>query len=221
MNAKNRVAVLLSGNGSNLQAFLDQQPGYSYDIVCVISNRPDAYGLNRARAANIPAIALDHKAAPSREAFDVALIEHIDPFEPDWVVLAGYMRILSSDFVAHYGQRLINIHPSLLPDYKGLHTHQRVLDDGRDKHGASVHFVTEELDNGAIIVQASLTIEANDTEASLCQRVQAMEHRIYPMAVDLLTSGRLTFANDQLRLDSHPLDQKGYQVNEQQLLASP
>ncbi|WP_330927319.1 phosphoribosylglycinamide formyltransferase [Candidatus Sororendozoicomonas aggregata] len=221
MNAKNRVAVLLSGNGSNLQAMLDQQPDYSYDIVCVISNRPDAFGLERAKAANIPAIALDHKAAPSRQVFEDTLIAHIERFAPDWIILAGYMRILSADFVARFARRLINIHPSLLPDYKGLRTHQRVLGDGQKKHGASVHFVTAELDSGAIIVQASLMIEVNDTETSLCQRVQAMEHKIYPMAVDFLTSGRLTFLGDQLWLDSDPLDQKGYQVNEQQLLASP
>jgi phosphoribosylglycinamide formyltransferase-1 len=156
----------------------------------VISNRADAYGLQRARDAGIDTRSLDHKAFDGREAFDAALIELIDGFNPKLVVLAGFMRILSADFVRHYQGRLLNIHPSLLPKYKGLHTHQRALEAGDAEHGCSVHFVTEELDGGPLVVQAVIPVELHDTPQTLAQRVHVQEHLIYPMAVRWFAEGR-------------------------------
>ncbi|MCF8997975.1 phosphoribosylglycinamide formyltransferase, partial [Pseudomonas carnis] len=175
------VVVLLSGTGSNLQALIDStRTGNSpVRIAAVISNRSDAYGLQRARDAGIDTRALDHKAFDGREAFDSALIELIDAFNPKLVVLAGFMRILSADFVRHYEGRLLNIHPSLLPKYKGMHTHQRALDAGDREHGCSVHFVTEELDGGPLVVQAVVPVESGDSAQTLAQRVHTQEHRIY------------------------------------------
>ena len=218
MKAKNRVVVLLSGNGSNLQALIDQQPNYSYTLVGVVSNNPNAFGLKRAEQAQLPVVALDNKAYPSRDAFEQQLIQHIDKFEPDLIVLAGFMRILSAPFVQHYPNQLINIHPSLLPDYKGLHTHKRVLEDQQTRHGTTIHFVNEALDDGAIIMQASMAIKPHDTEQSLLIRVQKIEHCIYPMAIDFITSGRLTHNNGRLSLDDILLDYSGYQLKEQQLI---
>ena len=217
MNNSKRVVVLLSGNGSNLQAMIDQQPIFSYELVAVLSNRPDAYGLERAKTHNIPTATLDHTTFPQRETFDQQLINEIDQFQPDLVVLAGYMRILSTAFVEHYQNRMINIHPSLLPDYKGMHTYRRVLEDGQTHHGTTVHYVTPELDSGAQLLQASLEITSADTEDSLRQRVQAMEHKIYPLAVHLITSGRLTKQDSVAYLDNKPLNPKGYQLKEHAL----
>lgn len=217
MNNNKRVVVLLSGNGSNLQAMIDQTPAYSYELVAVISNRPEAQGLERARQHHIPAVALDHTNFPDRETFDRQLMQEIDAFEPDLVVLAGYMRILSTAFVHHYEHRLINIHPSLLPDYKGMHTYRRVLEDRQTQHGTTVHYVTPELDSGAQLLQASLNIDPADTEESLRRRVQAMEHRIYPLAVHLITSGRLTREGSVTYLDNKPISPQGYQLREHAL----
>ena len=155
------VVVLISGSGSNLQALIDSivQDGNPARIAAVICNRADAYGLVRAQNAGIPTRVLDHKQFDGREAFDAALIEAIDGFDPQLVVLAGFMRILTGDFVRHYEGRLLNIHPSLLPKYKGLHTHQRALEAGDREHGCSVHFVTEELDGGPLVVQAVVPVE--------------------------------------------------------------
>ena len=190
------VVVLLSGTGSNLQALIDSDDvkASPATIRAVISNRADAYGLQRAKDAGIATRVLDHKAFEGREAFDAALIQVIDEFKPQLVVLAGFMRILSADFVRHYQGRLLNIHPSLLPKYKGLHTHQRALEAGDREHGCSVHFVTEELDGGPLVVQAVIPVESDDSPSSLAQRVHAQEHRIYPLAVRW-------FAEDRLRLD--------------------
>ncbi len=217
MNPANRVVVLLSGNGSNLQAIIDQQHKYNYQLVGVLSNNPDAYGLERARQHNINSIAIDHKAFANRDAFDQQLIEKIDQLEPDLVVLAGYMRILSEHFVAHYANRLINIHPSLLPAYKGMHTYRRVLEDQQSLHGTTVHFVTPELDSGTPFIQASLQITPADTEQSLRQRVQAMEHQIYPLAIHLITVGRLTLRDSVAYLDNKPLTSNGYPLKEHAL----
>ena len=182
------VVVLLSGTGSNLQALIDSDDvkASPANIRAVISNRADAYGLQRAKDAGIDTRVLDHKAFEGREAFDAALIEVIDEFKPQLVVLAGFMRILSADFVRHYQGRLLNIHPSLLPKYKGMHTHQRALDAGDSEHGCSVHFVTEELDGGPLVVQAVIPVESEDTPSSLAQRVHTQEHLIYPRAVAAL-----------------------------------
>lgn len=217
MSEKKRVVVLLSGNGSNLQALLDQESNYSYDIVGVVSNVPEAYGLERARQHKIAALGLDYKVFSSRSAFDKRLVEEVNRFEPDLVVLAGYMKILSPEFVDRFSGRLINIHPSLLPDYKGLGTYRRALSDKKPKHGCTVHFVTPELDSGAHIIQAALNIEPTDNEESLKRRVQVMEHQIYPLAVHLFTSGRLQLKEDKVFLDNNPIDPLGYQLQENAL----
>ena len=214
MSDTKRVVVLLSGNGSNLQALLDQQSQYSYQIIGVISNRPDAYGLERARQHRVVAIPLDHKIFSSREAFDRRLQEEVERFDPDLIVLAGYMRILSPDFVHRFCDRLINIHPSLLPLYRGLDTYRRVLEDQRPVHGTTIHYVTSELDSGAHIIQAELAITSADNEESLRHRNQAMEYRIYPRAVDLIASGRITLKEQKVWFDNRPLNPEGYLVKE-------
>ncbi|MBC3240392.1 phosphoribosylglycinamide formyltransferase [Pseudomonas lurida] len=208
------VVVLLSGTGSNLQALIDstRTGDNPVRIAAVISNRSDAYGLQRARDAGIDTRSLDHKAFDGREAFDSALIELIDAFKPQLVVLAGFMRILSADFVRHYEGRLLNIHPSLLPKYKGMHTHQRALDAGDSEHGCSVHFVTEELDGGPLVVQAVVPVESDDSAQSLAQRVHAQEHRIYPLAVRWFAEGRLILGDQGALLDGQLLAASGHLI---------
>ncbi|MDO9521631.1 MAG: phosphoribosylglycinamide formyltransferase [Pseudohongiella sp.] len=208
-----RVVVLISGNGSNLQALIDY-PARNYDICCVISNRPEAFGLERATKAGIKAAVLDHKNFESRESFDQTLMQLIDSHQPDLIVLAGFMRILSSGFVQHYTGRLLNIHPSLLPLYKGTNTHQRVLDAGDKEHGVSVHFVTEELDGGPVILQAVVPVIAGDTKDSLAARVAIQEHRIYPEAVTWFAQGRLDIAANGVCLDGKLLPAHGIQINQ-------
>ncbi|NCE91380.1 phosphoribosylglycinamide formyltransferase [Pseudomonas sp. L13] len=208
------VVVLLSGTGSNLQALIEStRTGDSpVRIAAVISNRSDAYGLQRARDAGIDTRSLDHKAFDGREAFDSALIELIDAFNPKLVVLAGFMRILSADFVRHYEGRLLNIHPSLLPKYKGMHTHQRALDAGDSEHGCSVHFVTEELDGGPLVVQAVVPVESGDSAQTLAQRVHTQEHRIYPLAVRWFAEGRLILGDQGALLDGQLLAASGHLI---------
>ena len=208
------VVVLLSGTGSNLQALIDStRTGDSpVRIAAVISNRSDAYGLQRAREAGIATRTLDHKAFEGREAFDSALVELIDAFNPKLVVLAGFMRILSADFVRHYDGRLLNIHPSLLPKYKGMHTHQRALDAGDSEHGCSVHFVTEELDGGPLVVQAVVPVESDDSAQTLAQRVHTQEHRIYPLAVRWFAEGRLILGKQGALLDGQLLAASGHLI---------
>ena len=208
------VVVLLSGTGSNLQALIDScaikdSPAR---IRAVISNRADAYGLQRAKDAGIDTRVLDHTAFEGREAFDAALIEVIDTFNPQLVVLAGFMRILSAGFVRHYQGRLLNIHPSLLPKYKGLHTHQRALQAGDSEHGCSVHFVTEELDGGPLVVQAIIAVESDDSPQSLAQRVHAQEHQIYPLAVRWFAEGRLSLDEQGALLDGQLLAASGHLI---------
>ena len=217
MSPKKRVVVLLSGDGSNLQALLDQSSNYQYEVVGVISNVPGAYGLERARQHKVAALELDHKIFSSRTAFDQRLVVEVNRFEPELVVLAGYMRILSPEFVEQFAGRLINIHPSLLPEYKGLGTYRRVLADNKSKHGCTVHFVTPELDSGAQILQASLDVSPDDNEESLKRRVQMMEHQIYPLAVHLITSGRVRLQKNVALLDQQLLDPLGYQLREDAL----
>ncbi|SDG69887.1 phosphoribosylglycinamide formyltransferase-1 [Pseudomonas benzenivorans] len=208
------VVVLISGSGSNLQALIDRSTAGDSPvrIRAVISNRADAYGLERARAAGIDTRVLDHKTFAGREAFDAALIEAIDAFAPQLVVLAGFMRILSPDFVRHYAGRLLNIHPSLLPKYKGLHTHQRALEAGDAEHGCSVHFVTEELDGGPLVVQAVIPVQAGDSLDSLAQRVHQQEHLIYPLAVRWFAEGRLRLGAQGAMLDGQPLPSTGHLI---------
>lgn len=206
-----RLVILISGSGSNLQSFIDSaaRGELPADIVCVISNRADAFGLERARRANIATAVLDHKTFASREDFDAALQQRIDAYAPDLVILAGFMRILTEGFVRHYHGRLLNIHPSLLPKYPGLHTHQRALDAGDSEAGATVHFVTEELDGGSAIIQARVPIMPGDDAATLAQRVLQREHIIYPLAARWFAEGRLRLRNHRAELDGQPLPASG------------
>ncbi|MEO6975621.1 MAG: phosphoribosylglycinamide formyltransferase [Gallionella sp.] len=179
-----KLVILISGRGSNLQALLEAK--LPCRIAAVISNRADAEGLDIAKAHGIPVAVVEHRNYESRESFDTALSQTIDAFEPDIVVLAGFMRILSPGFVTRYHGRLINIHPSLLPAYGGLNTHARALHDGVRIHGCTVHFVTPDLDHGPIIIQAAVPVLHDDTEQTLAARVLNVEHRIYPQAISWL-----------------------------------
>ena len=201
------LVVLISGNGSNLQAVIDAttQDRIPARIVAVISNRADAYGLERAQQAGIATAVLDNKDHPSREEYDQALQQLIDNYEPDLLVLAGFMRILTPGFVQHYHGRMLNIHPSLLPRHRGLHTHRSVLESGDTEHGASVHFVTAELDSGPVVLQATIPVHASDTESELAARVLEQEHRIYPVAIGWFAQGRLKYEQDCVTLDDKPL----------------
>ncbi|MEW5838638.1 MAG: phosphoribosylglycinamide formyltransferase [Pseudomonadota bacterium] len=184
-----RIVVLISGHGSNLQALMDaERRGELGDgqIKAVLSNRADAYGLQRARQAGIAAEALSHKDFPSREAFDHALMQRIDHYDPDLIVLAGFMRILTPGFVQHYAGKMLNIHPSLLPKYPGMHTHARALEAGDREHGATVHLVTEGVDEGPIILQGRVEITPGDSVESLQHKVHALEHQLYPRAVRMM-----------------------------------
>lgn len=202
-----KLIILISGNGSNLQAIIDniQQGKLPVHLQAVISDRPGAYGLTRAQNANISIHTIDYKQYSDRKAFDKALMQQIDAYQPDLIVLAGFMRILTPEFVQHYLGKLINIHPSLLPKYQGLHTHRRVLEARETEHGASVHYVTPELDSGPIILQARIPVLSSDTEDSLKQRVHRAEHRIYPEAIARIASGQVTFRNDQVYYQDHPI----------------
>jgi phosphoribosylglycinamide formyltransferase-1 len=201
------MVVLLSGNGSNLQAIIDAiNAGLPAEVRAVISNRAEAFGLERARRAAIPDVFLDPRRYPDRASYDAALRETVDAFAPKLVVLAGFMRILSADFVRHYEGRLINIHPSLLPKFRGLDTHARCLAAGETEHGATVHFVSPELDAGAPIIQARVKVRPDDTPETLAARVLEEEHRIYPLAIRWFTEGRLSVEQGQCRLDGRPVE---------------
>ena len=206
-----RIVVLISGGGSNLQSLLDQcQAGtLEADIVAVISNRPNAFGLSRARQAGVKALTLDHTGYADRAAFDAALAELIEAQQPDLIVLAGFMRILTDEFVRRFPGKMINIHPSLLPRYPGLHTHQRALDAGDAKAGATVHFVTAELDGGPPIAQVEVPISDQDDADSLARKVLVQEHRLYPAVVDWFVKGRLRLDGNQALLDDQPLPKGG------------
>ncbi|MBB1488041.1 phosphoribosylglycinamide formyltransferase [Oceanospirillum sediminis] len=197
------IVVLISGSGSNLQAIIDSVkagdiPG---QISAVISNKENAYGLQRAEQADIPTRVLDHTEFANREIFDANMIRLIDEYQPDLVVLSGFMRILTADFVRRYAGKLINIHPSLLPKYQGLHTHKRAIEAGDSTHGASVHFVTEELDGGPVFIQASVPVEQDDTPETLAARVLVQEHKIYPIAVKWFMEGRIQLQDNIPHLD--------------------
>ena len=204
-----RIVVLISGSGSNLQALIDASERGDIDgrIVAVLSNRPGVKGLERASAHNIPAITIDHTGYPDRESFDQALAQKIDAYEPDLIVLAGFMRILTDEFVERYGGRMLNIHPSLLPNFQGLNTHQRAIDAGVSEHGVSVHFVTPELDGGPVVRRASVPVLPNDSADTLAARVLKQEHRIYPEAVGLFAAGRLKLQDNVAQLDGQPIAQ--------------
>lgn len=210
------IVVLISGNGSNLQAIIDacQQKKIDGNVCAVFSNKADAFGLERAKKACIPAHVLCHRQFASREAFDLALMQRTDTCEPDLIVLAGYMRILSPAFVAHYQGRILNIHPSLLPKYPGLHTHRQALENGDKEHGTSIHFVTETLDGGPVILQAKVPVFAGDNEAIVAARVQSQEHAIYPLAIGWFTAGRLAMRDNHAWLDGQQLPSQGYASEE-------
>lgn len=197
------VVVLISGNGSNLQALIDtfNRDNAPARICAVISNRPQAYGLERAQQAGIPTHVVDHQRYRDRPGFEQALQAVIDDYHPGLVVLAGFMRILTERFVNHYLGRMVNIHPSLLPNFQGLDTHQRALDSGLAQHGASVHFVTPELDGGPVIMRAHVTIHPDDDAPTLAARVLREEHRIYPEVVRLFAEGRVKLDDNQALLD--------------------
>lgn len=207
-----RIVVLVSGEGSNLQALIDAcQQGRIYaQLSAVFSNKASAFGLERAQSAGIPAHALDVKSYADRAAFDAALADAIDVYNPDLVVLAGYMRILSADFVQRFAGRMLNIHPSLLPKYPGLHTHRQAIENQDEAHGTSVHFVTEQLDGGPVILQARVPVFSDDTEQDLIERVQTQEHSIYPLVISWFVDGRLQLKNGQAFLDGNPLPEQGY-----------
>lgn len=205
------IVVLISGSGSNLQAILDATANDQHcRVVGVLSNKESAFGIERAKKAGIETAVIDHTRFESRLAFDRALIDKIDAWQADLVVLAGFMRILTDEFVQHFNGRLLNIHPSLLPKYKGTNTHQRALDAGDTEHGCTVHFVSEELDGGAAIIQAATRIEQGDTVDSLINKVHKLEHEIYPIAVSWFASERITLENNRVYLDGSPLAETGY-----------
>lgn len=208
----NRIVVLISGNGSNLQSLLDQAAAgrLNGSVVAVISNKADAYGLERARAAGVATAVLPGKDYAERERFDTDLMALIDSHQPDLLVLAGFMRILTPGFVRHYAGRMLNIHPSLLPKYQGLNTHQRAIDAGDAEHGCSVHFVTEELDGGPVVLQARVPVFAEDDAAAVAERVQVQEHAIYPLAVRWFCDGRLAMKDGRAWLDGTPLPPQGH-----------
>jgi phosphoribosylglycinamide formyltransferase-1 len=210
-SVQKRLVVLVSGGGSNLQSIIDAcaQQSVNAKISAVISNNPDAGGLERAAKGNIPNIALDHRTFESRESFDQALSDLIDSFAPDLVVLAGFMRILTPRFVDHYLGKMMNIHPSLLPAYPGLHTHRRAIEAGEKEAGATVHFVTPELDGGPAIIQAKVAISASDNEASLAAKVLIHEHQIYPKAIEWFCEDRLQMRSGLAELDNTPLENHG------------
>ena len=213
MPAPCNVVVLISGSGSNLQALIDSLGEHNPVRICaVVSNRAEAFGLQRAQAAGIDTHVVHHKRFADREAFDAALRDVIDSYEPQLVVLAGFMRILTAGFVRHYQGRLLNVHPSLLPKYKGLDTHRRALDAGDKEHGCSVHFVTEELDGGPVALQACLSVAPNESIDQLTDRVHAAEHLIYPLAVRWFAEGRLRLADQGAMLDDILLPAAGHLI---------
>lgn len=193
-----RIVILISGRGSNMQAILAAR--LPVQVAAVIGNRPEAPGLAAARAAGIPTVVVDHRRFAGRAEFDAALAEAIDAYAPDLVVLAGFMRILTDGFVVHYAGRMLNVHPSLLPAFPGLHTHRAALAAGVKVHGATVHFVTPSLDHGPIVVQAAVPVAADDDEATLAARVLREEHRIYPQAIRWFAEGRLHMVDGRVRL---------------------
>jgi len=204
---KLRLVVLISGRGSNLQALLDQSASgeLSAEVAAVISNQHGVYGLERARQAGVPALELDHRRFADRPGFEAVLIELIDRYSPDLVILAGFMRVLTAGFTEHYRGRLLNIHPSLLPKFRGLHTHERAIAAGEIEHGATIHFVTAELDGGPLIVQARVPVLPDDDPDRLAARVLEQEHRLYPQTIRWFAEGRLKLDGERVWFDGEPL----------------
>lgn len=209
--APKKIVVMISGSGTNLQAIIDgcTTKLINGEVVAVISNKPDVYGLERARKSDIPAISLLHTDFDSREEFDTELANRIHQYKPDLVVLAGFMRILSPNFVQQFAGKMLNIHPSLLPKYPGLNTHQRAIDNGDKYHGASIHFVTAELDGGPVVIQSQISIDENDTSESLAKRVAVKEWLIYPLVVSWFCDDRLHLEKDLVWFDGKRIRQYG------------
>lgn len=202
------IVVLISGRGSNMQALLDA----GLPVSAVISNVPGAKGLDFAASKGVPTRAVDHKRFPTREAFDAALAAEIDAFQPRLVALAGFMRVLTPGFVARYDGRMMNIHPSLLPEYPGLHTHERALRAGARQHGCTVHFVTAELDHGPIVIQAAVPVRSGDTAEALAARVLRQEHVIYPRAVRWFLQDQLVIEGGAVRVKGEKAGQDAQMV---------
>jgi phosphoribosylglycinamide formyltransferase-1 len=209
------IVVLISGSGSNLQAIINavKHNAINAEIAAVLSNRAPAYGLQRAQAASIPTEVVDHTQYPDRITFDRALLRRVEAYQPRLVILAGFMRILSEEFVGPFKGRMLNIHPSLLPEFRGLHTHQRALDKGVTQHGCSVHFVTNELDGGPIVLQASVPVLAQDTPESLAARVLKKEHIIYPLCIRWFCENRVRLDDNRVIFDGEPISSP-LQLNE-------
>lgn len=212
VQTKKSILVLVSGNGSNLQAIIDQiaEQKINGQICAVIANVAGAYGLVRAENAGIPAVLIDHKNFHSREEYETKMLECINEFKPDLIVLAGFMRILTPGFVENFTGKMLNIHPSLLPKYKGLDTHQRAISAGDTEHGASVHFVTAELDGGPVILQSKVPIFEQQDPGELAQRVQQQERQMYPLVIKWFCQDRLKMVQNRAVLDENILDEKGY-----------
>jgi phosphoribosylglycinamide formyltransferase-1 len=189
--------VLISGNGSNLQSIIDNAKSIDLTICCVVSNKMDAFGLKRAAKVGIPCVALDETLFDSKLGFDQEIMKVIDNYQAKVIILAGYMRILSADFISKYSGKILNIHPSLLPKFPGLNTHQRAIDASEKKHGASVHFVTEEVDGGPVIAQQSVNIDSTDNPQTLAKKVLEKEHILYPKVICWYTQGRLKLLNNK------------------------
>jgi len=206
---KPRILVMASGSGSNLQALIDASRDRDFpgDIVAVGCNKPGAFALERAAKANIESFVIDNRDYSSRDEFDAALAAEILRYNPDLIVLAGFMRILTGNFVRAFHGKILNLHPSLLPAYTGLHTHQRVLEAGDPVHGTSIHFVTEELDGGPVIAQAEITVTDSDTAETLAERVQQKEHLLYPIVVQWFCQGRIQLGPGGVIFDGAPLNQ--------------
>ena len=204
MTQRKKTGVLISGRGSNLKSLIDatQQDDFPAEIVVVISNRPDAGGLDHARKANIPTLVVDHKEFETRTDFEDKLDEALREYDVELVCNAGFMRLLTEHFVAKWLNRQINIHPSLLPSYKGLHTHERVLKDGIKITGCSVHFVRTDMDSGPIIAQAAVAVLANDTPDTLAARVLDAEHKLYPHALKLVAGGHVRLLDEKVIIES-------------------
>jgi phosphoribosylglycinamide formyltransferase-1 len=209
MSMRCKTAILISGSGTNLQAFIDRVAGAALDLELsvVLSNKSDAFGLVRAQDAGIPTCCIEHGQFANRDAFDRAIAEKLDEWQPDLLILAGFMRILSAGFVEHYAGKILNIHPALLPAYSGLDTHQRVLDAGDKWHGSTVHFVTEELDGGPRILQGRLPVGDCDSAKALAARVQSIEHQIYPEAAGWVGEGRVELRNGKTWIDGVQADE--------------
>ncbi|MGE4253466.1 MAG: phosphoribosylglycinamide formyltransferase [Parvibaculaceae bacterium] len=214
MSKKKRVGILISGRGSNMAALVDaaKEQNYPAEIAVVISNRADAKGLDHARANGIATAVVDHKAHASRDAFDLALDRALSEHQVEFVACAGFMRIMTEGFVERWRDRMINIHPSLLPSYKGLHTHERALADGVKIHGCTVHFTRHDVDSGPIIMQAAVPVIAGDTPDSLAARVLKAEHIIYPKALRLVAAGNVRVKGETVISSVPEQDQKPFVV---------